>query len=49
MVLARIGGQEVTCLFHERLATRPGEVLHVLPDRRRSHLFDLDSGTRLAA
>jgi multiple sugar transport system ATP-binding protein len=49
MVLAKIAGREVTCVFKERLRAKPGEMIHVLPDAVHSHLFDRDSGLRLAA
>ena len=49
MVLAKIAGREITCVFKERLTAKPGETIRVLPEARHTHLFDRDSGLRLAA
>ncbi|MCO4055073.1 MAG: sn-glycerol-3-phosphate ABC transporter ATP-binding protein UgpC [Bosea sp.] len=48
-VVAEIAGQPFTCLFRERIAARPGEVIRITPDRMSTHLFDAGSGKRLAA
>jgi multiple sugar transport system ATP-binding protein len=47
-VVARLGDQEVICVFRERITARPGETIHVAPDPRLVHLFDESSGKRLA-
>jgi multiple sugar transport system ATP-binding protein len=44
----RIGGQEVTGVFRERLDARPGEKIPVLPRPDLVHLFDPSSGKRLS-
>jgi multiple sugar transport system ATP-binding protein len=44
----RIGGQEVTGVFRERLNARPGEKIPVLPRPDLVHLFDPSSGKRLS-
>ncbi|WP_048710037.1 TOBE domain-containing protein, partial [Microvirga massiliensis] len=46
-VVARLGDQEVICVFRERITARPGETIHVAPDPRLVHLFDEKSGRRL--
>jgi multiple sugar transport system ATP-binding protein len=48
-VVAEIAGQPLTCLFRERVAAKPGEVIRITPDRLNTHLFDAGSGKRLAA
>ncbi|MFG1360073.1 ABC transporter ATP-binding protein [Xanthobacter pseudotagetidis] len=53
LVVARLGagdaspGQEVTCLFRERLAFTPGETIRITPQDGLTHLFDEASGKRL--
>ena len=46
-VAVKIGGQEVICVWRERVAARPGETIHVSPDPAVVHLFDEASGRRL--
>ena len=48
-VVARIGGTQLTCAFRERVMARPGETISVKPDLSLVHLFEGDSGRRLAA
>jgi multiple sugar transport system ATP-binding protein len=48
-VVAGIGGQNLTCVFRERIAARPGEMIRLMPDAAQTHLFDAASGARLAA
>ncbi len=45
-VVAKLGAQEITCVFKERLQARPGEILKVKPDPALVHLFDKESGKR---
>jgi len=47
LVVARLGGQEITLLFRERLAVLPGETLHITPFAGLTHLFDEATGARL--
>ncbi len=47
-VFARIGGQKVVGVFRGRVATRPGDVLALDPDLGAVHLFDPDTGLRMA-
>jgi multiple sugar transport system ATP-binding protein len=46
-VVVRSHGQELTCVFRERVRARPGETIHVLPEAAQAHLFDPASGRRL--
>ena len=48
-IFSKISGVEVTSVFRERHAFRPGETIHLRPDPARAHLFDASSGKRLAA
>jgi multiple sugar transport system ATP-binding protein len=43
-----ISGNPVTCVFRERLSARPGELVSVMPQRDLVHLFDPESGKRVA-
>ncbi|HEX2545347.1 MAG TPA: sn-glycerol-3-phosphate ABC transporter ATP-binding protein UgpC [Ramlibacter sp.] len=47
-VFTRLAGVEVTSVFRERHAFRPGETIRLRPDPARAHLFDAASGVRLA-
>jgi multiple sugar transport system ATP-binding protein len=47
LVVARAGGREFSLVFRERIAARPGEVIHVVPDPALVHLFDRETGRRL--
>ncbi|MFO1146925.1 MAG: sn-glycerol-3-phosphate ABC transporter ATP-binding protein UgpC [Alsobacter sp.] len=46
-VVAKIGGQEVVCVFRERVSAGPGETIHISPDPKLVHLFDAETGQRL--
>ncbi len=47
MVVGKIGGQTMSCLFRERLSLQIGEIIPVLFDTPKVHLFDHDGGQRL--
>ncbi|MBC7468755.1 MAG: sn-glycerol-3-phosphate ABC transporter ATP-binding protein UgpC [Ramlibacter sp.] len=47
-VFTKIAGVEVTSVFRDRHAFRPGQLIRLRPDAARAHLFDAASGTRLA-
>jgi len=47
-VFTRLAGVEVTSVFRERHEFRPGEIIRLRPDPVRAHLFDAESGVRLA-
>jgi multiple sugar transport system ATP-binding protein len=46
-VIAKLGKQKIVGVFRERIATRPGEDLAMLPTAGAAHLFDLETGVRL--
>ena len=46
-IFTKIAGVEVTSVFRERHAFRPGETIRLRPDPHRAHLFDAASGMRL--
>jgi multiple sugar transport system ATP-binding protein len=46
-VVARHGGQEITCVFRERIKAQPGENIHISANPAAVHLFDPDTGNRL--
>jgi multiple sugar transport system ATP-binding protein len=48
-IFTKIAGVEVTSVFRDRHAFRPGEVIRLRPDTARAHLFDAATGMRLAA
>jgi multiple sugar transport system ATP-binding protein len=48
-VFTKLAGVEMTSVFRDRHAFRPGEMIRLLPDTARAHLFDAASGKRLAA
>ncbi|MES2999671.1 MAG: sn-glycerol-3-phosphate ABC transporter ATP-binding protein UgpC [Pseudomonadota bacterium] len=48
-VACRHHGTELSAVFRERHDFAPGSTIHLVPDAQRSHLFDAQSGQRLAA
>jgi multiple sugar transport system ATP-binding protein len=46
-VVVESGGQEFVCVFRERIAAQPGELLRIRPNPQLVHLFDETSGQRL--
>ena len=48
-VFCRVAGQEVMAMFRDRVASQPGERIALMPDLAKAHLFDAQSGARLAA
>ena len=48
-VSCRHQGKELAVVFHDRHAFEPGSTIRLLPDLKRSHLFDAGTGRRLAA
>jgi multiple sugar transport system ATP-binding protein len=46
-VVTRIAGQDLTCVFRERITAKPGENIKIAPDNSLSHLFDAETGKRL--
>jgi multiple sugar transport system ATP-binding protein len=49
LVLCRQGDIELAAVFRERHQFAPGSTIHLQPDLQRAHLFDADTGQRLAA
>jgi multiple sugar transport system ATP-binding protein len=47
MVVGKLGAQEISCLFRDRLSIRPGDTIQVLIDPKTSHLFDAVNGARM--
>ena len=47
-VFTKLAGVEVTSVFRERHAFRPGDMIRLRPDPTRAHLFDAATGARLA-
>ena len=48
-VVLKAGGQELIAVFRERILARPGETIRIAPDTSVTHLFDAETGRRLAA
>ncbi|MGH7003462.1 MAG: ABC transporter ATP-binding protein, partial [Alphaproteobacteria bacterium] len=46
-VVVECGGQDIVCVFRERIAGLPGEILRIAPDAALAHLFDASSGRRI--
>jgi multiple sugar transport system ATP-binding protein len=49
LVVARFAGNEIMGAFRERITTQPGQMLKIRPEGNSVHLFDADSGRRIAA
>ena len=48
-VFAKLGSQKVVGVFRERVSVNPGEALAMTPNLESVHLFDADSGKRMAS
>ena len=48
-VMLKLGGSDIVAVFRDRIAARPGEIIKIAPDLANVHLFDAESGERLAA
>jgi multiple sugar transport system ATP-binding protein len=48
-VVAKFAGQEIMGAFRERITTQPGQMLKIRPESGAVHLFDTESGKRIAA
>jgi multiple sugar transport system ATP-binding protein len=46
-VVVDVNGQNLTCVFRERIDAKPGETIRISPDKTVTHLFDGESGKRL--
>jgi multiple sugar transport system ATP-binding protein len=49
LVVARFAGNEIMGAFRERITTQPGQMLKIQPEGNSVHLFDAESGRRIAA
>lgn len=47
-VVVRCGGQDLTCVFRERITAKPGETIGITPDTNVTHLFDATTGKRIS-
>ena len=47
-VFAKLAGEKIIGVFRERVTTKPGEMLAITPDLSLVHLFDAESGQRIA-
>src|SRR6185369_7835495 len=48
-VVAKFAGKEIMGAFRERITAQPGETLRIRPQPGAVHLFDTQSGQRIAA
>jgi multiple sugar transport system ATP-binding protein len=46
-IVVNAGGDEMTLVFRERIAAKPGETIRVLPIHNQMHIFDAVRGHRL--
>jgi multiple sugar transport system ATP-binding protein len=46
-VVVKSNGQEMICIFRDRVLAKPGETIRVAPDPALVHLFDQKTGERL--
>ncbi|UEM22390.1 sn-glycerol-3-phosphate ABC transporter ATP-binding protein UgpC [Skermanella mucosa] len=49
LIVVKGGQTELDCLFRSRILPAPGETLRIRPDTAHVHLFDSETGRRLAA
>jgi multiple sugar transport system ATP-binding protein len=48
-VMVEFAGASVICAFRERVSAKPGETIRIAPEPSLAHLFDADTGRRLAS
>jgi multiple sugar transport system ATP-binding protein len=48
-VVVKAAGDELICVFRERISAKPGETIRITPELRLIHLFDAGDGRRLSA
>jgi multiple sugar transport system ATP-binding protein len=48
-VVLKAGGQDLIAVFRDRLTVKPGETIPIVPTLENAHLFDRETGKRLAA
>ena len=47
LLAVKAAGQELTCVFRDRVLPKPGETIRIRPEVGLVHLFDRESGQRL--
>lgn len=47
-VVVRCGGENLTCIFRERITAKPGENIGITPNTDVTHLFDAATGKRIS-
>jgi multiple sugar transport system ATP-binding protein len=47
--VVKAGEDQLVCVFRERIAAKPGEIIRVAPEPGLIHLGDADAGRRLTA
>ena len=47
MVIAHLGGSDLTLVFHERIHVNPGDKLGIALNAAAVHVFDKQTGQRL--
>jgi multiple sugar transport system ATP-binding protein len=45
-VVSKAGGQDIICVFRERIQAQPGETIRIQPNPSLIHLFDQETGKR---
>ena len=46
-VVVRLNGEELICVFRERITAKPGETIKISPTTNLVHLFDAETGKRI--
>jgi multiple sugar transport system ATP-binding protein len=46
-VVVRLNGEELICVFRERITAKPGETIKISPTTQLVHLFDAETGKRI--
>ena len=46
-VVVRLKGEELICVFRERITAKPGETIKISPTTNLVHLFDAETGKRI--
>jgi multiple sugar transport system ATP-binding protein len=46
-VVTKVGGQDIVCVFRERIGAQPGEKIRIQPNPNLIHVFDQETGKRL--
>ena len=49
LLAVRAGGQDLTCVFRDRVLPKPGETIRIMPAPDLVHLFDAETGQRVTA